>query len=98
MERIIKDKKLRVNNTSGFCGVTRQNGKWRAFLVYDGKFYSLGTYDDIEEAVRARLEAEARIVKPLSGRQQTKRRGRPKTHRDHGKSIIEVYEAFHPRA
>ena len=97
----ITDKKLNSNNTSGFCGVTRQNGKWRAFLVLKGRFYSLGTHDDLEKAIMARLDAEDRIIKPFLEKydgEQFKRRGRRKKQNDDGKSIFEVYGACHPRA
>lgn len=49
-----------INNTSGYLGVSEyiQGKKWRAYIFVDGKFISLGYYDNIEDAVAARKEAE----------------------------------------
>lgn len=50
------------NNTSGFIGVSlnKKNEKWIAKIKVDGKQISLGHYYDKEDAIRARLEAEAK--------------------------------------
>lgn len=55
--------KLRNNNTSGTKGVGRhiQSGKWRAYISYGGKQYSLGLYEDKNIAILARREAERNI-------------------------------------
>lgn len=44
-------------NTSGFRGVSRKRGRWRATIVIDGKQRSLGTFDDPAEAHQAYLKA-----------------------------------------
>ena len=62
---VIKNQKLRVNNTSGFRGVCKQHGKWKAQMQFRGKLYSLGAYDNIDDAVKARLRAEEEIVDPF---------------------------------
>jgi hypothetical protein len=41
------------NNTSGFKGVCKRYGKWRAQIKYKGEKISLGTYPDPAEAARA---------------------------------------------
>ena len=49
-----------ANNTSGHIGVSylsKQN-KYRAFIDYKGKYYSLGKYTDIRDAITARERAE----------------------------------------
>ena len=52
---------LRANNKSGFTGVTLSNGtKWRAYISINGNFMTIGYYYNKEEAVKARLEAEAK--------------------------------------
>lgn len=55
-----KANKIPRNNTSGVCGVSQEkrNGKWRAKLVLQGRTYCLGTYEQFEDAVKARLQAE----------------------------------------
>ena len=51
---------LRSNNTSGITGVywDVENNKWRAQIVKDGKHYILGRYIELNEAKKARKEAE----------------------------------------
>lgn len=48
------------NNSSGFKGVNWRSDrqKWRAFISYEGKFIALGLYENIEDAIKARKEAE----------------------------------------
>ena len=50
------------NNTSGFIGVylNKKDKKWKAKISVDGKVISLGHYYSKEDAVKARLKAEAR--------------------------------------
>ena len=56
------NRKLRVNNTSGYPGVlnrTDQRGKpWHASITVDKHVIHLGTYDTFDEAVAARKAAE----------------------------------------
>lgn len=53
------------SNTSGITGVTwdKSKGKWMAQVVFKGKSYYLGRYEDKEEAVKARKEAEEKLHK-----------------------------------
>lgn len=53
------------SNTSGITGVTwdKSKGKWMAQIVFKGKSYYLGRYEDKEEAVKARKEAEEKLHK-----------------------------------
>ena len=53
-------KRKRVTNTSGYIGVyqNKQNGKWVAQITFKGKTYSLGAYDKIEDAAKARQRGE----------------------------------------
>ena len=48
---------IRRDNTSGFKGVSRANGKWRAGIKVNGKRLNLGQFDSPEEASQAYLEA-----------------------------------------
>lgn len=45
-------------NKSGCTGVHFQNNKWYAKIVYNKIEYYLGCYDDINEAIKVRKEAE----------------------------------------
>lgn len=51
----------RSNNTSGHRGVNynKRKGKWQAQIDVNGKRLYLGTYDCVEDAINARLKAEA---------------------------------------
>lgn len=53
--------KIRKNNTSGIVGVHRANGKWGAAIKFQEKEYWLGTFDNIDDAARARKEAERHL-------------------------------------
>lgn len=46
------------NNKTGCSGVTERNGKWIARIGYKNKRYFLGAFNTLEEAVKARKEAE----------------------------------------
>ncbi len=51
---------LMRSNTSGYNGVylDKKTGRWKAQITFKGKTYYLGTYDKIEEAVKARKRGE----------------------------------------
>lgn len=55
---MLKSKKIPADNTSGYKGVYIIRGKYVAKIVFQNKAYYLGTYDDIQDAVIARKEAE----------------------------------------
>lgn len=55
---IIKSKKVPSNNTTGYKGVHRRNGKYIANIVFQKHIYHLGTFANIEDAHEARKEAE----------------------------------------
>lgn len=43
------------------AGVVMRNGKWMASITKKKKFYYLGRFDTMEEAIAARMEAEERL-------------------------------------
>ena len=49
-----------VKNTSGYTGVyqNKKSGRWIAQIGFKGKMYYLGSYEKIEDAVRARKQGE----------------------------------------
>ena len=51
---------MRSNNKSGYTGVhwCVQSKKWKAQISISGKKISLGIFNDLDDAVKARLEAE----------------------------------------
>lgn len=62
----IKSKKVPTDNTTGYRGVYNIRGKYLAKIVFQKKQYYLGKYDSIEEAVKARREAEAALFDSFS--------------------------------
>ena len=55
-----RGRKLNRNSTSGCRGVSKmaETGKWRATITVDRRSIHLGTFDEFEDAVRARRAAE----------------------------------------
>lgn len=53
-------KNRRINKTgkSGFLGVAREYGRWRALIYIDKKPKILGRFDRLSDAVKARVDAE----------------------------------------
>lgn len=61
------------NNKSGVIGIHwhNQNNKWRARITVKGKIIELGCFEDIENAKKARAEAEIKYgFHPNHGRDQ----------------------------
>ena len=54
------NKGIRSNNSSGVTGVgwSKKNNKWRARITLNNKEYHLGYFDDKNDAIKARKEAE----------------------------------------
>ena len=57
---VLQSKRVRKNNTSGVPGVTWvvRDRLWRATIFFKGKSYYLGGYRNLEDAIKARKEAE----------------------------------------
>jgi hypothetical protein len=53
---------LQKNNASGITGVSihKQTGKWRARVMIDYKEIGLGLFENKDDAIKARLQAEAK--------------------------------------
>ncbi len=59
---ILEKRKYRRDNTSGFRGVYVTKGhRFRVSIGFKGKRYHVGTFDDYDAAVSARMEAEKLI-------------------------------------
>lgn len=58
-----KSHKLNTSGTKGVCPT--KNGKWRAAIGVEGKYLYLGTFSDINDAIRARKAAEEKYYKPI---------------------------------
>lgn len=55
----------RATNSSGFLGVSKNGGKWRATITKDGKQVHIGNFDTPEEASLAYAERK-RAIHPFS--------------------------------
>lgn len=56
---ILEKRKHRSDNTSGFRGVHQlKNGRYRVDIGFKRKRFYIGSFDDYDEAVRIRLNAE----------------------------------------
>ena len=62
---LIKSDKLNKNNKSGVKGVCyiAKKGKWESQIMFKGTRYKLGIFDNKEDAVKARKEAEEKLHK-----------------------------------
>lgn len=58
----LDDTKESKRASSGYKGVSKKRGKWRAYINYKGVRYDLGSYDRIEDAVQARAQAKQRVI------------------------------------
>ena len=57
-----KISELRKDNKSGHKGVCqKRNGKWIAYIMKKGHRYYLGSYDNKDDAVTARIKAEKEL-------------------------------------
>ena len=61
------------SNTSGYNGVYRhtKTGKWIAQITFKGKKYHLGSFDDLEDAIRARKRGEEMYLDFLAQNDQS---------------------------
>ena len=60
-ERVVRPKVTRSNNTSGYPGVTKDKKKWKASISYQKERYVLGYFQNKEDAIAARMDAEKRL-------------------------------------
>lgn len=66
LSSIVAAKTPSAMNTSGHTGVCfdKRSQKWHAYINYQKKRYYLGYYKDIDDAIRARKEGEAKLHDP----------------------------------
>ena len=64
---LIGSKKVRKNNTSGITGVNyiKNIKKWNASIFFKGKKINLGYFKNIDDAIKARKDAEKKYFKPI---------------------------------
>lgn len=69
---ISNDKPFKSNKSTGIRGVhKKKNGSYTAQICFNRKIYKLGTYSNIEDAIKARKEAEEKYFKPILDKYKT---------------------------
>ncbi len=58
LRQALEEKILNPNSASGYVGVRPKGNKWVAYLQYKGVQHNLGTYSNIDDAVKARARAK----------------------------------------
>lgn len=69
-----RNRRLNANNTSGVSGVyfDKHINKWRVRLHFNGKYYNVGVFTELQEAIAARMRAELEtfgVFSPLLSRE-----------------------------
>lgn len=61
------NEKMRTNNSSGAKGVSwdKEYEKWVAYIGFKNKLIKLGRFENLEDAIKARKEAEEKYFKPI---------------------------------
>ena len=59
----IENRGVNKNNTSGVSGVSynTKTGKYRAYITFQRRWYGLGEFADIKDAIKARRDSEERL-------------------------------------
>lgn len=58
----LKEDEKKTDTRSGYTGVSPKRDKWYAHITYRGKRYHLGTYSNMEDAVKARARAKEMVM------------------------------------
>ena len=62
LRQTLKDDPKSTRAVSGYVGVTPKRGKWQAYITYQGVRHSLGCYDNLPDAVKARARAKEQVM------------------------------------
>ena len=68
----IKNRKPDRNSKSGIKGVYPEKGRWKAIIGLNSKLHHLGTFRNIEDAIKARQEAEKMYYGEFANIQEVK--------------------------
>lgn len=58
----LKDDERKPDTRSGYTGVAPKRDKWYAHITYRGRRYHLGTYSNIDDAIKARARAKELVM------------------------------------
>lgn len=62
LRQTLDDTVKSTRSASGCVGVSPKRGKWQAYITYKGVRYSLGCYELLADAVKARAVAKERVM------------------------------------
>ncbi len=62
LRQALNDETVSKYSSSGFVGVQPKRDKWYAYINYKGVRYNLGTYSNIEDAIKARARAKEWVM------------------------------------
>lgn len=62
LEKSLKDPVTSTRSMSGYVGVTRKRDKWQAYITYKRQHISLGVYEKLEDAVKARARGKELVM------------------------------------
>lgn len=62
LEKSLKDPVTSTRSMSGYVGVTRKRDKWQAYITYKREHISLGVYEKLEDAVKARARGKEAVM------------------------------------
>ena len=62
LEKSLKDPVTSTRSMSGYVGVTRKRDKGQAYITYKRQRISLGVYDKLEDAVKARARGKEAVM------------------------------------
>lgn len=57
----LRNSRMKSNNKTGVNGVSFRNGKYHAKIVNDYRVFHLGSFDSLEDAAKARKQAEKKL-------------------------------------
>lgn len=67
LRQSMKEQIHSTQSQSGYTGVTIKRGKWAAYIKYKGKHISLGSYTNLEDAVKARARGKELVQMDAMG-------------------------------
>ncbi len=62
LRQSLTDNPKSTRAASGYTGVTKDKGKWLAYITYKRKYYKIGYFSKLEDAVKARARAKEEVM------------------------------------
>lgn len=62
LRRSVSESVFSTHAESGYTGVTKKRGKWKTYIRYKGRNYSLGSYTVLEDTIKAGSRGKAIVA------------------------------------